>query len=122
MEIDQDVGLGDGFFEVDIRCLIGDAAVLIAWEKATDILGVNTGAAFAQFEAGAIDHGHGDNVAADGSGIGFSDEIQNGDGADDFAAVDRALQHQRRSRLGAGDQMHRDIEPNARPRSFAVSR
>ena len=78
---------------------------------------VNIGAARAQLKAGAVNNRHGDNIAADSGGIGFGDEIENGDGADDFGAVDRALQHQRGSRLGPGDQVYRDIEPDAGARS-----
>ena len=113
VEVDHDIGLGDGFLEVDISSLVGDAAIGFAGEEAADVFGIDAGAAFAELEAGAVDDRYADDIAADGGGIGLGDEIEDGDRADHLCAVDRALQHKRRSGLGAGDEMHGDIEPHA---------
>ena len=83
--------------EVDMRRLVGYAAVGFAREEAADVFFIDARAAFTQFKAGPVHDGHSDDIAADLARIGFGDEIQNGDRADNFRAVDRALQQQGRS-------------------------
>ena len=89
--VDQHIGLGDGFAEVNVRRLVRDAAVLFAREEPADVLRIDARATFAQFKSGAIDHRHSDDIAANRAGIGLRHEIENGDRTDDLRPVNRTL-------------------------------
>ena len=106
MKVDEYIGLDEGFLEIDISHQVGGAAVLVTGKELADVFAIDARHAFAEFEAGAVDNRHDDDVASHYGRIRFFDEVEQREGADDFATVDGALHQECRTRLRPSQQVY----------------